>query len=130
MTEEEIESRVPPLAGQVYALARIGADYDGSERFIGGPIEEANLITSIVDGLPGMHKPVIDVDMPVYVVPSSTPGHCHLYIDRPMTWVQYVHLLEVLAEVGVIEPGYLAASLDRGHTAVRLPWVRKAEVSV
>lgn len=73
----------------------------------------------------GMHKPVLDIDMPVKVLDSSTPGHHHLLINKEMTWEQYEKLLDVLAEVGIIEEGYVQASRHRKHTAVRLPWVKK-----
>lgn len=91
----------------------------------------ANVVTSLVPGAGAflgedVHRPVLDVDMPVTVVPSSTPGHCHLYIDREMPWSTYARLLDALAEAGIVEGGYVAASHARGHTAVRLPWVRKA----
>jgi len=63
--------------------------------------------------------------MPVAVLPSSTPGHNHLFIDKEMSWADYEKLLKVLAEVGIIEKGYLGACRRRGHSAVRLPWVKK-----
>lgn len=72
-----------------------------------------------------MHAPVLDIDVPAFLVPSSTPGHSHLYIDQPMHWDQYAELLKALGYAGVLEPGYVGASLAREHTAVRLPWVRK-----
>lgn len=72
-----------------------------------------------------VHKPVLDIDMPVAVLPSSTEGHHHLFIDKEMPWKDYLKLLEVLAEVGIIEKGYLGACRRRGHSAVRLPWVKK-----
>jgi hypothetical protein len=42
-----------------------------------------------------------------------------------MTWENYKRLLNVMAEVGLLEPGYVGASETRKHTALRLPWVRK-----
>ena len=72
------------------------------------------------------HTPVLDIDFPAALVPSSTPGKYHLYLDMPMPWEKYVKLLDVMAEVGILEPGYVGASKARGFTAVRLPWVRKS----
>ena len=72
-----------------------------------------------------LHKPVLDLDIPAVLLPSSTEGHFHLYIDKEMSWKSYKKLLTVLAEVGVIEKGYLRASVARKHTAVRLPWIKK-----
>lgn len=71
------------------------------------------------------HKPVIDIDLDVKVVESTTPGHHHLFIDKVLTWDQYVRLLCVLAEVGLVESGYVSASIERGYTSVRLPHVKK-----
>jgi hypothetical protein len=73
------------------------------------------------------HRPVLDIDIPMAIVPSSTPGHGHLYLDKVLTWTQYAKLLDVLAEVGIIEPGYRDASHAREFTSVRLPWVTKGD---
>jgi len=72
-----------------------------------------------------VHRPVLDLDLPVAVHPSSTPGHHHLYIDCPMPWERYQALLSVLAEVGLLEQSFVNASIKRGYTTVRLPWVKK-----
>lgn len=71
------------------------------------------------------HWPVIDIDVPAHLVPSSTPGHSHLYIDVPVPGEQYWALLEALADAGIVQPGYVGACWSRGYTSVRLPWVRK-----
>lgn len=94
----------------------------------------ATAVTSVTrdQSIPGttpfaetMHKVVIDLDHDARLVPSSTPGHHHLFIDKPMRWDQLVRLLCVLAEVGLVEPGYVSASIERGHTSVRLPDVKR-----
>ena len=76
-------------------------------------------------GADGYHYPCIDIDIPIRVVPSSTPGHSHLYVDEPITWDTYKNLLEALAEAGIVEEGYLNASVDQGGTTVRMPHVKK-----
>lgn len=73
----------------------------------------------------GYHKPVLDIDFPAALIPSSTEGHFHLYLDKELTWDNYVELLKVLAKCGIIEQGYANASIDRTHTSARLPWVKK-----
>ena len=70
------------------------------------------------------HTLMIDLDVPATLVPSTTPGHSHLYIDVEMSWKQLRDLLWALWQAGVIEEGYLKASLERGHTSVRLPWLK------
>lgn len=75
------------------------------------------------------HRLVIDIDHPVKVVESSTPGHFHLYIDVPMPWSDALKILQAMADAGVVEQGYVDASDRRGYTAVRLPWVRKEKAA-
>lgn len=87
-------------------------------------IDAAKIATSEVWGSEN-HKPVLDIDFPVKVVPSTSEGHFHLFIDCEMSWEKYDYLLRTLAHVGIIESGYMSASIDRGYTAVRLPWVKK-----
>ena len=86
-------------------------------------LDKATLIASKTKK--GKHRPLLDLDMKVAVIPSSTPGHGHLYIDKELTWTQYKKLLKVLAELDIIEKGYRGASIARGYTALRLPWVKK-----
>jgi hypothetical protein len=105
------------------------------------PEAEANLISSLCDD--GQHMPVLDVDNmsekqgldkltghgfrldEMRTVASSTPGHFHVYIDRPMPWEEYESLLMAIS-LDVIEPGYARASLERKATFVRKPEVRKS----
>jgi hypothetical protein len=72
-----------------------------------------------------MHRPILDIDIPMHIIPSTTEGHGHLYIDKEVSWSKYRRLLHALAECGIIERGYLNVSIAREHTAVRLPWVKK-----
>lgn len=72
-----------------------------------------------------LHMVMLDLDMPAHLVPSSTPGHSHLYIEAVMDWPRYEALLWALAEAGVIERGYAEVSIKRQATFLRLPWVRK-----
>jgi hypothetical protein len=74
-----------------------------------------------------LHRPVLDIDLPVTLLSSTTPGHHHLLIDHPMTWSRYLDLLDALVNAGIVEPGYVKAAQARGHTAVRVPWLRKGD---
>jgi len=96
------------------------ADIVSSELFCG-------FLEDIPSGVapPMKHRVMLDIDVPAVLVPSSTPGHHHLYIDVYVTWDKYVVLLDALADCGVVERGYVSASKERGFTAVRLPWVRR-----
>lgn len=118
------------IEGQVTAEVDFATDSDqvetGEVSRIGAqkPLQESNSVGSL-HVASGMHKPVLDIDMPALLVPSSTPGHSHLYIDAPMDWPDYAMLLKALAGVGIIQSGYLGASLAREGTWVRTPWTRK-----
>lgn len=83
----------------------------------------ANLIGSLCTN--GRHAPVLDLDFPAQLVASSTPGHFHLYLDTQLTTEQYFKLLDVLAEVGILEAGFVDASKYRGASMVRKPGVLK-----
>jgi hypothetical protein len=74
-----------------------------------------------------LHRPVLDIDLGAQLLPSTTPGHYHLLIDRPMIWSRYLDLLDALVKAGIVEPGYVQAARARGHTAVRVPWLRKGD---
>lgn len=77
-----------------------------------------------------VHRPVLDLDLSAQLVPSSTPGHWHLYLDVEVAHWPYMQLLEALEHAGILEPGYSRASQERGYTAVRLPWVRKDDLTL
>lgn len=113
------------------------SDYDDTE--IERPvadIETANVVSSIMRGHTpapggggsGHHLPVLDLDVPAVLIPSSTDGHWHLYLDVQVPDAAYWPMLEALATAGVLEGGYVRASKARGYTSVRLPWVKKSAV--
>lgn len=87
----------------------------------GGVPADANLVSSRLDPEGKLHMPVLDLDFPASLVPSSTPGHFHLYIDKEMDWKTYERLLKALSDAGVIERGYYKASKARKATYVRIP---------
>ena len=101
--------------------------YSKEEREPALSIVEANVSTSIREDRDG-HALLIDLDVPAYLVPSSTPGHSHLYVDVAIPQATYFRLLDLLAEAGVIQYGYANSSKHRGGTALRLPWIKKEAV--
>lgn len=86
---------------------------------------QAHVVSSLRSD--GRHAVVIDIDHPTWLVKSTTPDHYHLYIDVPggIEWLKYTALLHALADAGVIERGYADASIQRSHSDVRLPWIKK-----
>ena len=127
-TSAELISQIPEFARD-HKLATIPNPgtteedtYDGEHAPVEN-IEAAHIILSADDD--GMHRPVLDIDFPAALIPSSTPGHFHLYLDKQMNFATYVILLDALAAAGVIEKGYASVSKARGYTSARLPWVKK-----
>ena len=91
------------------------------------PLGDSNIICSDMVDHDGLHMPVIDLDVPAYLLPSSTKGHSHLYIDVPVSADKYMELLHLLADMGIVERGYANVSEKKGYSSVRLPWVKKID---
>lgn len=79
----------------------------------------ANLISSKVEGFSDKHMPTIDIDFPCRLVPSRTPGHFHLYIDKEVSADDYFYLLDAMADAGVVQRGYADASRKHGASFLR-----------
>src|SRR6476661_9444454 len=100
-------------------------DYNGDEQLhLADYVSEYDLLTNKLrdSGDEDRFLVVLDVDLPVIVVPSSKAGHHHLIIDKVLTEDQSAELLDVLSRLGIIEEGYAQASGRRGMTRVRTPW--------
>lgn len=118
--------RVSPLPGQVYQQVEDFTTYEAkSGRYDTTDLDLAKVITSRIVDDPEHHKLILDVDLPAQLIPSSTEGHFHLYVDKPIEKAAWETLLFALAAAGLIEQGYMRASIARGFTAVRLPWIAK-----
>lgn len=90
---------------------------------------EAKFVSSrVLDGS-GQNAPALDIDFPARLVPSSTPGHFHLYLDVEMTWTSYRRLLKALAKAGVIEKSWAKASIASGNTILSVPWRNKPKAA-
>lgn len=128
-------------------------DYEDKEVRQLVPLGTANIVSSHIKAFDPFrashtHRPVLDLDRPytaqdalqidylfaeyslkpselVEVVPSTTEGHCHLYLQFMVPERQYMRILMYLAVFGLIETGYATASIARGGTFVRLPGVKK-----
>ena len=96
----------------------------GKDPLTAAKLDDSNVVTSRV-GNGEKHRVAIDLDMDAVLVPSSTPGHHHLIIDKELSWEQYKKLLEALEAAGLIEAGYYKASINRGASVLRTPWTKK-----
>ena len=90
--------------------------------------ERANVVSSLTTD--GRHMPALDIDVPAHFLPSSTPGHGHLYIDVPMSWWRYRMLLRQLYKAGIIEKGFYDLAMSRRQTFVRRQGVTKQNEAV
>lgn len=119
-------SMVSPMPGQILRrLSDFDAGYEKPASYdIVKEEKNANLISSEV-ACTDLHKPVLDLDLPCKLIPSTHAGHYHLYINHAMKWEQYQKLLNILVDCGIIQPGYRNASFARGFSSVRLPWIKK-----
>lgn len=88
-----------------------------------------NLWSSELDGwnFVGEHAPTLDMDVYCELIESTTPGHFHLYIDKPMTWDVYSDLLVAMHNAGLLQKGFVELSLARGASFLRKPGVAKGE---
>lgn len=78
----------------------------------------------------GKHHILIDIDRPCALIPSTSNGHFHLYVQMGtmgdgMDFDDYAEWLRASAKLGLIEDGYAQASIRRRATFIRLPWIRK-----
>lgn len=90
-------------------------------------VSDANLVSSRAVEVNGKvyHYPLLDIDFEAALIPSTHPGHYHLYLNRLMPWEDYIELLTVMEKVGIIQSGVLKAALLAEETCLRLPWVKK-----
>lgn len=105
----------------------------GDGREITERLEDVEAVSSLKSGYLNepdgcrFHGLLIDLDVPAWLVPSSTQGHGHLYVDLHLNEDKLWPFLEAAAEIGLVEEGYVRACKSRGMTSLRAPWVRKGE---
>ena len=85
--------------------------------------KDANAVSSLLED--GNHAPAIDIDLPCRLVPSSSPGKFHFYIDHPTSWFRYRVMLWAMWKAGFVEKGYYKVSAKRKATFLRKPGVKK-----
>lgn len=70
-------------------------------------------------------------DYPLHVIESS-PGHHHLIIEKALRWEEYATFLCDMADLGLVELGYVNASIARQMTRLRVhpatPQIGRAHV--
>lgn len=86
-------------------------------------VEDANLVSSRTTD--GRQMPIIDLDFDFEIRESSTPGHYHLLLNKPISNVKFVVLMLVLWWTGSVEMGYAVWSIRRMGNFARVPGVAK-----
>lgn len=71
------------------------------------------------------HMPALDLDVEHAYWESTTPGHGALLLNVPMAWEDYLRLIDLLEELGIIQYGFAEATRQRGYSALRTPWTKK-----
>lgn len=131
MTDPRLPAFAKMLAGQVARKVTFKSSSGHPEADAGEPVnlDEANVVTSLrkpsYHG--SQHSLLLDLDVPAYLVDSSTPGHTHLYVDVSIPHAEWTKLMMALAKAGVIESGYAYASIARKASYLRVPWKKKGE---
>lgn len=80
---------------------------------------------NIVRYTDGMGRVDFKTDCDFSLTDSSTINHKHLIIGKDLVWGKYIELLNTLAQCGIIEAGFAKASIRKGYSAIRPPWVHK-----
>lgn len=132
--KREAAQHVTPYPGQVHRVVQFDPNADdygdgNDEREVASTDYRANVATSEVKDAVNTHKLLVDIDFPCKLIPSSTPGHFHLFIDKMISKYSLENILQAMANAGIVEHGYANAAIERGYTAVRLPWVNKGDTN-
>lgn len=86
--------------------------------------KQANLVGSLDLDNANYHFPVIDLDFDALLLPSSTEGHHHLYLQKQVTHDKYLAMLEAMVDAGLVEKGYLTSARKKGQTYAIKPGLR------
>lgn len=70
-----------------------------------------------------LKEPWTIYEMPnfVKVIPSTTNGHFHLFIDKPMMWAEYKRLLTALRDAEIIGSNFFNLSIKEQKSFLFLP---------
>ena len=67
------------------------------------------------------HFVTLAFHVPLRLTPSRTPGHHHLFIEREITWAEYLPVLIALEEARLIDYQLFSSYLVEETSFVRLP---------
>jgi hypothetical protein len=113
-------TRLPKDEPFLFSLAKFRLHKD---RYMVESPALANLISSKTRS--DTQRPIIDLDFPHTYVPSNTPGHAHLYLNKEISQWRWFILMVGLYIGGVVDKGGFWWTLRRRSNFVRLPGVLK-----
>jgi hypothetical protein len=87
---------------------------------------DANLISS--ENAHGSHYLMLDLDDDHWYSESSTKGHGHVVISKPLELSQMKEIVNVLVKHGVLQEGIKRQLDDRGCLTLRMPGMKKDNV--
>lgn len=111
VTEAENNARTAALRERVL---RIGRQASLNEQYIESRLGDD-------DDTGPQHAPILRLRVPATLVATAEPDCAHLYLDRALSWPQYVALLSACANAGLISINELETSLVRQNTIVPIP---------
>jgi hypothetical protein len=124
--ENALMKRAVSMVGRKFYKARLSeSDYQVKPKET-EDMNGANLIGSATHQ--GTHAPVFDFDFPAYLLPSSSPGKFHLYLEKEISWESYMDVLEAMVNAGLLEPGWVDSGINHGTLLLRPPGVVKENV--
>lgn len=79
-------------------------DYDEvhNETLVASTGTAANIISSETN-ITGIHLPLFDFDFPCKLIKSSTKGHFHLYVNKPVAWIHLYPLIIAMRNAGLLD---------------------------
>lgn len=123
-TEKLIEER-PAIDSNSFSSRIRKISLNGEFAKLRAKLLETEVITSRKPSHDEKHLPIFDIDHSVLSWETTTPGHYHLVIDRPMSESHYLYLLDAMVKVGLVQEGYARASRKRKAAWLRMPWTKK-----
>ena len=108
---ELIDVELPPSNGSVNVITSETSTIENPEADI---LSQRN-----------MHAPLFDLDFPCELIPSSTPGHFHLYMDKEIPYVKMLKVMAAMVDAGLVQEGYYNSVKAHDAAILRLPWIKK-----
>jgi hypothetical protein len=89
-----------------------------------GPDDSTNIHTDMI-----IKNPLLEISTYMKIVPSSSKGHFHLYLESAVcTWDQYLELLTVMKEAGWIDEGFVDRSKTYKRSFLLKPGITRDDI--